>query len=388
MRFPPAPLALPRGRRHIMAVSGPALALTFLLVLWAFPVVGRAATPAIDLATADNFAVLAGSGITNTGPTTIDGDIGTFPTQTQSGLGSVTLTGTNQAGNAVTQQAKVDLDTAYGVAAGRGPATEIATDLAGQSLVPGVYDSADGTFGNTGVLTLDGQDQTDPVFVLQASSSLITGSGSSVVLINGADACNVYWQVGSSVTLGTASGLSGTIMALTSISLTTGATLEGRALARNGAVTMDTNTITRAACTEPVGTSTTVASSDTTSATGEPVTLTATVSTDDSSTPTGTVEFFDGDTSLGTAPLREDGTAELITTDLDEGTHAITVVYLGAPGYGPSISTDLTQTIQSPGVPGAPDAPSSPATPAGPTTPSSPTAPPATGTPGVPKFTG
>ena len=204
-----------------------------------------AAEASVGLGTADNFAVLAGSGITNTGPTTITGDIGTFPTQTETGTGSITLTGTNHAGDAVTQQAKSDLVTAYGDAAGRGPTTQVANDLAGQTLVPGVYGSADGTFSNTGVLTLDGQNLTNPVFVFQTSSTLITASASSVLLINGADACNVYWQVGSSATLGTGSNLKGTVMALTSITATTGATLEGRLLARNGAVTLDTNTITR-----------------------------------------------------------------------------------------------------------------------------------------------
>ncbi len=385
MRVPTTQPIPSRSSRWLLVAVGSALAFTLLLATWAFSVPAQAATPEIDLGTADNFAVLAGSGITNTGPTNITGDVGTFPTETQTGFGSVTLAGTNHGGNAVTQQAKDDLVTAYDDAAGRGPTTEIPTDLAGQTLAPGVYDSADGTFGNTGTLVLDGQDETNPVFVFQTGSTLITGSDSSVVLINGADACNVYWQIGSSATLGTSSDLTGTIMALTSITLDTGATLEGRALARNGAVTMDTNTITRAACTEPVDTSTTVESSDTTTATGEPVTLTATVTADDSSTPSGTVEFFDGDTSLGTAPLGSDGTAELTTTMLEEGTHTITVVYLGAPGYGPSTSEDLTQTVSSPDAPAGPGAP---ATPGVPSAPAAPIAPPAPVTPGVPQFTG
>ncbi len=337
----------------------------------------------IDLGTADNFAVLAGSGITNTGPTTVVGDVGTFPTKTRTGFGSVTLTGTDHAGDAVTQQAKDDLVTAYGDAAGRGPTTEIATDLAGQSLAPGVYDSADGTFGNTGVLTLDGQGQTDPVFVFQTGTTLITASNSSVILINGADACNVYWQIGSSATLGTASDLTGNLMALTSITLTTGATLEGRALARNGAVTMDTNTITRAACAEPAETTTSVQSSDPATNTGETVTFTATVEADDDSTPTGAVEFFDGDTSIGTAPLDTDGTAELTTTDLGHGTHTITAVYLGAPGFGSSTSTGLTQIVL---APAGPEIPTEPGTP--PTAPPTPTAPRAPVTPGTPTFAG
>jgi len=314
--------------------------------------------------------VLAGSGITNTGPTTITGDVGTFPTPTESGFGSVTLTGTNHAGNAVTKQAKADLVTAYVDAAGRGPTTEVATDLSGQTLSPGTYDSANGAFGNTGVLTLDGQNQTNPVFIFHTASTLITASASTVVLINGADACNVYWKIGSSATLGTASNLRGTVMALTSITMNTGATLEGRALARNGAVTMDTNTITRSACTEPATTSTAIDSSETTTETGEPATITATVTADDATTPPGTVEFFDGDTSLGTAPLGADGTAELTTTELDSGTHTITVVYLGTPGFGSSTSTELTHTVLGPNAPANPQAPAAPVI------------------PGTPRFTG
>lgn len=313
----------------------------------------HAAEPSIGLATADNFAVLAGSGITNTGPTTITGDIGTFPTQTETGTGSITLTGTDHAGDAVTQQAKNDLVTAYTDAAGRGPTSQVATDLGGQTLAPGVYGSASGTFTNTGVLTLDGQNLTNPVFVLQTSSTLITGSASSVQLINGADACNVYWQVGSSATLGTGSSLTGTVMALTSITATTGATLEGRALARNGAVTLDTNTITRASCSgASTSTSTTIASSTNPTVEGTPVTFTATVTADDSTTPTGDVEFFDNGVSLGIVPL-EGGTATLTTDALTPGDHDITAVHLGSPGYSSSTSVTLTQVVTA--GPGSPD---------------------------------
>lgn len=377
-----------RGSRRLLAAISSAVTLTLLVAFGAFPVPAQAAVADIDLGTADSFAVLAGSGITNTGATTITGDVGSFPTQTQTGFGSVTLTGTNHGGNAVTQQAKNDLTTAYGDAAGRGPTTEILTDLAGQTLAPGVYDSADGTFGNTGILTLDGQGEINPVWVFQTESTLITASSSSVVLINGADACNVYWQVGSSATLGTASDLSGTIMALTSITLNTGATIEGRALARNGAVTMDTNTITRAACTEPVGTTTTVDSSDTTTVTGESVTLTATVTADDLSTPTGTVEFFDGDTSLGTAPVGADGTAELTTSALDEGTHTITAIYLGSPGYTASTSGDLTQIVESSDTTSTTALVSTTSLPTLSTTTTVPTTPRAPVTPGTPTYTG
>jgi uncharacterized repeat protein (TIGR01451 family) len=207
--------------------------------------------PPVNLGTAGNFAVLAGSGITNTGPTTITGDVGTFPTTTETGFGSVTLIGTNHGGDAVTQVAKTDLTTAYNDAAGRVPATTVSGDLGGLTLVPGVYKSAS-SLGLTGTLTLDAQGDPNAVFIFQMGSTLTTASGSNVSLINGAQSCNVFWQVGSSATLGTGSTFRGTILALTSITATTAATVDGRLLAMNGAVTLDTNTITRATCAIPL----------------------------------------------------------------------------------------------------------------------------------------
>ena len=210
----------------------------------------EAATTPIALGTATNFAVLAGSGITNTGPTTINGDIGTFPTPTETGRASIVLTGTDHAGDAVTQQAKTDLTTAYNQAAGAGPATAVATELGGRTLTPGVYTSP--TLAITGTLYLDTQGDPSAVFVFQSSSTLITASASTVVVLNSPTACNVFWQVGSSATLGTNSSFLGTILAETSITATTQASIRGRLLARNGATTLDTNTIISVPCT-PTG---------------------------------------------------------------------------------------------------------------------------------------
>jgi hypothetical protein len=215
----------------------------------------EAAPTAVLLGTADSFVVLAGAGVTNTGPTTLNGDIGTFPTTSISGAGSLTVTGANHHGDAVTQGAKSDLVTAYNVAAAEGPRSPITTDLGGQTLTSGVYNSA-ASVGLTGALTLDAQGDPDAVWVFQAGSTLTTATASSIVLVGGAEACNVYWQIGSSATLGTASSFRGTILALTSITLTTGATVEGRLLARNGAVTLDTNTVTKPSCTTTPPTST------------------------------------------------------------------------------------------------------------------------------------
>ena len=170
----------------------------------------------------------------------------------------MTITGTNHAGDAVTQGAKTDLVTAYNTAAGESPTTAVPADLGGQTLTPGTYNSAS-SLGLTGALTLNGGGNPNALFVFQAGSTLITASASSVNLINGAQACNVFWQVGSSATLGTGSTFRGTILALTSITVTTGTTINGRVLARNGAVTLDTDTITTPTCTTSAGTTVTTA---------------------------------------------------------------------------------------------------------------------------------
>jgi hypothetical protein len=158
--------------------------------------------------------------------------------------------------------------TAYTTAAGEGPTTAIAADLAGQTLAPGVYNSAS-SIGLSGALTLNGGGNPNAIFVFQAGSTLTTGSASQINLINGAQSCNVFWQVGSSATLGTGSTFRGTIIALTSITVTTGVTVDGRVLARNGAVTLDTDTITRPTCAAVAATTaaTTAAAATTTAAT-------------------------------------------------------------------------------------------------------------------------
>jgi hypothetical protein len=214
----------------------------------------HAAQGPVDLGTAESFAVLASSGITNTGATTITGDVGTFPTTSESGFGSVTLHGTNHHGDAVTQGAKSDLTTAYNDAAGRGPVTNVPVELGGKTLKAGVYRS--GTFGLTGTVTLDGQGNPNAQFVFQAASTLITASNSLVHLIGSANPCRIVWQVGSSATFGTGTGFVGDVLAYTSIQANTAATFRGRLLARNGAVTLDHNTITASDCKTSTGTGT------------------------------------------------------------------------------------------------------------------------------------
>ena len=212
-----------------------------------------AAVAPVGLGTTGGYAVLAYSTVTNTGPTTITGDVGLHPGSAVTGFGSVTLHGTQHVADAAALQAKNDLVTAYNSAAGRTPTT-VGTELGGHTFTAGVYNTQNGELGLTGVVTLDAQGDPNAVFIFQAASTLTTASGSSVVLANGSQACNVFWKVTSSATLGTSSAFAGNILALASITLTTGATLIGRALAQTGAVTLDTNVITRAVCSTSVGT--------------------------------------------------------------------------------------------------------------------------------------
>ncbi|MFF5701835.1 ice-binding family protein [Streptomyces sp. NPDC012794] len=213
------------------------------------PIRAHAIATPVPLGTAASFAVLAGSEITNTGPSVITGDLGVSPGTAISGFPPGTVNGTVHAGpvDPVGLQAKSDLVVAYNNAAGQSTDAILPPDAGGLTLVPGVY-TAPSTLGLTGTLTLDAQGDPSAVWVFQVGSALTTASSSSVSLINGASPCNVFWQIGSSATLGTETDFIGTIMALTSITLTTGADIDGRALARDGAVTMDTNVINRGSC--------------------------------------------------------------------------------------------------------------------------------------------
>ena len=205
-----------------------------------------AAQAPVGLGTAASFAVLAGQTVTNTGPSVITGGIGLSPGSAVTGFPPGTVNGTIHTADAVALQAQADLTTAYNDAAGRATSATISADLGGQKLVPGVYTG--GTLGLTGTLTLDAQGDPNAVFVFQSASTLITASSSRVLVINGGDSCHVFWQVTSSATLGTSSVFVGTVLALTSITATTGAVIFGRLLARNGAVTLDSNQMNRPSC--------------------------------------------------------------------------------------------------------------------------------------------
>ncbi|KAJ5577256.1 hypothetical protein N7535_004182 [Penicillium sp. DV-2018c] len=246
-----------------------------------FSTISNAQAP-VGLGRAGAYLVLAGQTVTNTGPTIVSGgDLGVSPGTAITGFPLVNAAG-----------AQFDLVTAYNDAAGRGPATIESTDLGGLTLVAGVYQSVPGrgpmmiTTGRT--LTLDAQGDPDSVWIFQTDSTLITESSSRVMLINGAQPCNVFWQVGSSATLGTGSTFVGTIMALTSISATTNAVIQGRLLARNGQVSLDTNTITLPICstsTTTTTTTTTTSSTTTSSATTSATTTSATTTSATTTTP-------------------------------------------------------------------------------------------------------
>jgi cell division septation protein DedD len=252
-----------------------------------------AETAPVGLGTAGSFAVLAGTTVTNTGPSTISGNLGVSPGTAVTGFPpGIVSNGTIHSADGVAGDAQSDLTTAYNDAAGRSPTASVPGFIgAGQTLAPGVY-KASSSLDVGGSLTLDGGGDPNAVFIFQAPSTLITDSASSVILTNGAQACNVFWQVGSSATLGTNSAFAGSILALTSISVDTGDTIAGRALARNGAVTLDDDTITSPTCATPpptqTPTSTTSATSTPTSTTSATPTPTRPAPTPTSTTPSAT----------------------------------------------------------------------------------------------------
>ncbi len=294
-----------RARRPMARASAIGATLLCGALVGAFlPGVASAATQ-VQLGTATPFAVLAGSEVTNVPTSAITGDVGLSPASGSfydAGVTQAQVTGSIYAADAsgpagsvdnpaLLTQAKNDLTTAFVSAAADVPTTTyVAGDnqLGGQTLTPGVYAFGHATTANltaASPLTLNGNGDPGSVFVFQASSDLVTASNSVVQLENGAQACNVFWVVGSSTTLASGSTFVGTLMTLTSATLATGATVQGRILARNGAVTLDANTIT-------------VPSTCATTTAASPTTTTAPGSTPTTTTP-GTTATTTGVTGSG-----------------------------------------------------------------------------------------
>jgi hypothetical protein len=205
-----------------------------------------AATTTVSLGSAAPFSVLAGSTVTNTGPTTLSSDLGLSPGSSVTGAPHVL--GATHIDDAVAIAAKKDLTTAYNNAASRPSNGSAGTDLAGKVFLPGVHTANSSLLLSSGSVTLNAQGNANAVFIFQIGSTLTTASNTTVSLVNGAQACNVFWQVGSSATLGTGTAFVGTIMAQASITANTAATIRGRLLAQSGAVTLDSNTIITSNC--------------------------------------------------------------------------------------------------------------------------------------------
>lgn len=240
--------------RFIARSGGIAVALVAVAALLSvsFASSARAAEATVNLGTTASYSVLAGTTVTNTGASTLSGDLGVSPGTAITGFPPGIVYGTTRTADGPAGIAKTDLTTAYNDAAGRS-STSTVTEIGGMTLVSGVY-TASSAMQLTGTVTLDAQGDNTAVFIFQAGSTLTTASSSTVALINGAQACNVFWQVGSSATIGTNTAFKGTILASTSITATTGATFDGRALASTGAVTLDSNTFTQSLCDNTVPT--------------------------------------------------------------------------------------------------------------------------------------
>ena len=201
--------------------------------------------PVVVMAGASDFALLAGSAVTSTGATNITGNLGLSPGTSIGGFPPGVITGTQQINTNLATQGKLDLTAAYNDAAGR-TSTDIVTisgNIGGLTLTPGLYKSTSSLAISSGDLTFDAKGNANSVFIIQIASSLTTTAGRKVFLTNGASASNIFWQVGSSATFGTTSVFKGTIMAMQSITFNTGATLDGRALARTGGIVLAGNTI-------------------------------------------------------------------------------------------------------------------------------------------------
>ena len=271
----------------------------------------------VDLATATPFVVLGGQSVTNTGPSVLGGDLGVSPGTSLVGFGfPAVVNGATHVNDAVAALAQDDVTTAYTVAAGQpvAPADDLTgQDLGGKVLRAGAYRYASSA-QLTGQLTLDAEGDPDAQFVFEIGSTLTTASASSVALVNGASPCNVFWQVGSSATLGSTTVFAGNVLALADISLNSGAAVDGRLLARDGSITLIDNVLDASMCQTPP---TTPGGSGTPTGSGSGG---GTATGTDGGTAAGTGSG-PGAPGTGTAtPAAPPSTVKGVTADLDRGT--------------------------------------------------------------------
>ncbi len=299
--------------RRVAIIAISSLGLAAILLATSSPAF---AATTVNLGSAQSYAIIAGSTITNTGSSVINGDVGLSSGTSITGFPPGIISGTTNSGNSAAIAAQTSATAAYGVVANATPAATVAAgSLGGTTLLPGNYHNS--TLTINGTLTLNGNGDANAVFIFQSDSTLVTASSSKVLLENGAQACNVFWQVGSSATLGTTTNFSGTILALTSATLDTGANVDGRILAQTGAVTLGNNTITVPVC-----------AASSTSATSTTLATTTTSAT--ATTSASSVTTVPSPTTIPSPTTVPSATTVLISNSLPSAT----TIPVGAPATG------------------------------------------------------
>ncbi|MEV0231197.1 ice-binding family protein [Nonomuraea sp. NPDC050786] len=313
--------------------------------------------PPVDLGDAGQCVAMAGEMVTNTGLTTLTGDLVVSPGDQVIGFPPGQVRGDIYLDDSKGTEMRKDAVTAYRDADGRASNSVIPPQLGGRTLPPGVYESTDGTFRIDGTLTLDAHGEPDAVFIFQADSVLNTARVSNIDLVNGAQDKNVFWQVGDDASLGRYSTFRGNLMAWNTIRVAYGAAVYGRTMALNEALHFEgTDILPATRVTLPVNppTATSLTSSPNPSRNGEPVTFTATVSGNvQGFSPTGTVLFMEGTTVIGSVYTDEPGVARFTTSELTRGVHEIhavyvdegTAVYEAWVDFQPSESPTITQQV-------------------------------------------